>query len=84
MITSAEIRDELARIFHSLLDDPQFIYESSTKIGDFESWDSFAQINLIIEVESRFLIEFDSEEIGALTSIHLIEEAVNSKLNQRG
>jgi len=51
-------------------------------MGSLESWDSFAQINLIIEIESTFEIEFDSEEIGILLSVEAIEGAVRLKLKE--
>ena len=46
-----------------------------------ESWDSVQHINLIVELEQRFNIDFEPEEIAEMISLDRIESAVFSKVN---
>jgi acyl carrier protein len=77
-----KISEKLLEVFKTVLEEPNFEYIPTTSMGSLESWDSFAQINLIIEIESTFEIEFDSEEIGILLSVEAIEGAVRLKLKE--
>jgi acyl carrier protein len=44
-------------------------YRSDLKIGDIEQWDSVAHLDLMSEVEQGFGVQFDLDEITALTSL---------------
>jgi len=79
--SSENVLDSLRKIFTAVLDDPDFVFSREAKLGQSESWDSFAQINLIIEIESTFNVEFDSDQISELTSVELILNALLSKLD---
>ncbi len=81
MSSSENVLDSLRKIFTVILDDPNFVFSREAKLGQSESWDSFAQINLIIEIESAFNVEFDSDQISELTSVELILNALLSKLD---
>jgi acyl carrier protein len=41
-----------------------------------EGWDSLAQINIIVTVESEFGVAFSAEEMHGLNSVHAICEAL--------
>jgi acyl carrier protein len=82
VLPNDEISDKLLEVFKNVLEEPTFEYIPTTSMGSLESWDSFAQINLIIEMESTFEIEFDSEEIGILLTVEAIEGAVRLKLKE--
>ena len=45
-------------------------------------WDSMSSLNLIVELEQEFNIEFDPEEIETMTSLDLIESRINQILNK--
>ena len=81
MSSSENLFDSLRNIFTTILDDPDFVFSRDAKLGQCDSWDSFAQINLIIEIESTFNVEFDSDQISELTSVGLILNALLSKLD---
>ena len=49
-----------------------------------EKWDSMAQLNLVVELESEFDVSFEPEEIGAMTDFETVfrfvqEKALNCK-----
>jgi acyl carrier protein len=46
-----------------------------------ESWDSVAQINVIISVESEFGVSFSVEELHSLNSVEKIRSAVEVALD---
>jgi len=44
-------------------------YRSDLKIGDIEQWDSVAHLDLMSEIEQKFGVRFDLDEITTLTSL---------------
>lgn len=47
--------------------------------GDLPSWDSFAQVGLISEVETKFDVAFDVEEITMFETLRDIHDAILMK-----
>lgn len=47
---------------------------------DCDKWDSLRHLNLIVELESEFGVEFDPEEIAEMKSIEDIERLLKQKL----
>ena len=45
-------------------------------------WDSMSSLNLIVELEQEFNIEFDPEEIETMTSLESIESRINQIINK--
>ena len=45
-----------------------------------EKWDSMAQLNLVVELESEFDITLEPEEIGEMTSFDDIVRILNRKI----
>jgi len=77
-----EVFNSLRSVFISVLNDPAINFDLDTRLGQTEGWDSFAQINLIIEIESTFGVEFDSDEFSELTSVEKILNSLSNKLDQ--
>lgn len=48
-------------------------------IGDFDSWDSMAQLQILNEVEDAFDISFDPEDLMDLEDVNDIVKAVEAK-----
>ena len=44
----------------------------NTKFDNFESWDSLAQIRIILEIENKYKIKFNLSKIIDLKSVNLI------------
>lgn len=84
MSSADEIYHRLHDVFLEVLEDPQFSMDPTTKMGDVESWDSFAHINLMLAIESEFEVEFDSDEIGTLLSVGDISTALHRRLDITG
>ena len=74
--------DRFKTVFLSVIDNPTIVFDESLKLGETDGWDSFAQINLIIAIESSFDVEFDSDEISELVSVEKISKSLADKLQQ--
>lgn len=44
-----------------------------------EKWDSMAQLNLVVELESEFDISFEPEEIGAMIDFDTVASFIQEK-----
>ena len=67
-----------------VFNDADFQLRPDLKMDDIAEWDSFNHINLMIAIESEFGIEFDSDELGKLTSVADIGAAVQNRLASAG
>ena len=54
--------------------------KSESTIGDFHSWDSLGQLNILQMVQEQFGIEFDFEEMMDMENVNDIIKSVESKL----
>ena len=48
---------------------------------NFDKWDSLTHINLIVEIENEFDIDFDPEEISEMIDFEKVSSIVADKLN---
>ena len=49
-------------------------------VGDFPSWDSLGQLNILQSVQDEFEVEFEPEEMMDIEDVNDIIKAVESKL----
>ena len=79
-MSQKNVQDRLREVFVETLIDPSFQMELSLKMGDVETWDSFAHINLMLGIEGEFGVEFDSDEIASLLSVGQILAALQRRI----
>ena len=80
-VLSSEVEGIIKNIFFEVfpnLSEKEFSWNKEQK--DYESWDSFAQLNLITFVESKFDITLSLEESIDIKSAHDLLECVRSHL----
>ena len=80
-VLSSEVEDIIKNIFFEIfpnLSEKEFSWDKEQK--DYENWDSFAQLNLITFVESKFNITLSLEESIDIKSAHDLIECVRSHL----
>lgn len=80
-VLSSEVEGIIKNIFFEVfpnLSEKEFSWDKEQK--DYESWDSFAQLNLITFVESKFDITLSLEESIDIKSAHDLLECVRSHL----
>lgn len=72
--------ERLRNVFSKVLDiDPMLINEKTT-IDDISEWDSMKHMELIVETEKEFNVEFMPHEIILLNTVERIMSSLNSKI----
>lgn len=75
-----EILSKLRDIFRDVLDNEEITLAETTSANDIEEWDSLANVQLIVEVESEFGIRFTSTEIMSWKNIGDWISCIDSKI----
>lgn len=65
--------------FHTALGRPDLVLDGASTMESTEGWDSFAHINLVLALEDRFSVEFESDEIPELNEMSRIVEALRAR-----
>lgn len=78
-----QIYKQLTEIFRDLFDDDSIVLSPETTAKDIEEWDSFNHINLIVAIESRFQIKFQTAELEAMHNVGELAETIERKLNAK-
>ena len=75
-----EVKDKVFEIIAGVLEvQPSEITLNST-VGDFPTWDSLGQLNILQSVQDEFEVEFEPEEMMDIEDVNDIIKAVESKL----
>jgi acyl carrier protein len=67
-----KIREIIADVTHTSIDD----VDERTSCETMDLWDSVAQINVIIAIESEFGVLFNVEEMYSLNSVQKLRRAI--------
>lgn len=62
----------VAEVLRDVFDRPDLQVHESLSHHDVATWDSFSHITLVVALEETFAVEFDGEEIAALTDVAAI------------
>ena len=79
-----DIYAQLTTIFRDLFDDDNLVLTPGLTAADVPEWDSFNHINLIVAVESRFHIKFQTAELESMQTVGHLADLIQSKLSQQG
>jgi len=79
-----DIYDQLTVIFRDLFDDDNLVLTPGLTAADVPEWDSFNHINLIVAVETRFKIKFQTAELEQLHTVGHLVDLVAAKLAAQG
>jgi acyl carrier protein len=80
----ADIYSQLTAIFHDLFDDDTIVLTPELTAADVPEWDSFNHINLIVAVEQRFKIKFQTAELEQLHTVGHLADLIAEKLAAQG
>lgn len=75
-----EIKDKVFEIIANVLSVNASEITLESTVGDFPSWDSLGQLNILQSVQDEFEIEFEPEEMMDIEDVNDIIKAVESKL----
>jgi len=81
---SAEIYAQLTVIFHDLFEDNTLVLTPQLTAAAVPEWDSFNHINLIVAVEQRFKIKFQTAELEQLHTVGHLATLIQQKLAAQG
>jgi acyl carrier protein len=76
------IHDELRMIFASVFEEDDIQLTDQTSAKDIPLWDSLHHVLLISELEEKFNIEFDLEELTSFNNVGDIKASIQAKLNE--
>jgi acyl carrier protein len=68
-MNSETVRPRLNAIFQDIFDDPSLEINDQMIAADVEGWDSLSHINLIVEVEKKFKVKFNTAEVRGLKNV---------------
>ena len=78
-----QILEKLADIVRDVLDDEGIVISPSTTAEDVKGWDSANHINIIVSVETRFKVKFNTAEIERLRNVGDFIAAIQRKLSPK-
>lgn len=71
--------EQLKEVFVRVLDvDPSSVNERTT-IDNLDEWDSMKHLELVMEIEKEFHVEFQPHEIILMNSVKLIMDKLQAK-----
>ena len=79
-----EIYEQLTGIFHDVFDDDTLTLTPEMTAASVPEWDSFNHINLIVAVESRMGIKFQTAELESMNTVSHLVELIEKKLQAQG
>lgn len=68
---------DLKKLFH---DELKINVNEKSKIYDYKKWDSLGNFNLLLSIEKKFRIKFNSKEFNQLNSFNDILKVVKKKI----
>jgi acyl carrier protein len=80
----SDIYDQLTVIFRDTLDDDTLVLTPNLTAAEVPEWDSFNHINLIVAIESRFKIKFQTAELEELHTVGHLADLIAKKLAAQG
>ena len=68
---------QVKEVLSAIIDVPVEQILDGASMDDLESWDSLAQMNLVIALEEEFQITIPDDEVGTMLSLQLIMSLLN-------
>jgi acyl carrier protein len=79
-MSESEIYQALNDIFRNVLEDDSISLRPDTTADDVEGWDSMNHIFIVVEIEKRFGIKFQSAEMEELKNVGELVALLVAKL----
>jgi acyl carrier protein len=82
IVNRDQILAEVAQIVRDVLELPALTVTDATTANDVESWDSFNQVNIVVGVEARFGVKFQTAEFETLRNVGMLVTLIQKKLER--
>jgi acyl carrier protein len=79
-LLDSEQYDKLSGIFKTLFNRPDLELNNNLSAKDVPGWDSFNHVNLIINIEEEFGVQFSNEEVGGMQNVGNLKNLLASKI----
>ena len=74
-----EIVSIVNEVFIDTLDNDEVIIDESTKATDVDEWDSLTHIMLVVAIEKKFNVRFNSNEIQSWNNVGEMIDCIQEK-----
>ena len=75
--------EQIRPIFGNILGVPPDEVTMETSRNQFANWDSWAHLQLVMELEAQFTCNFTMDETISITSVRDFMDLINLKITQR-
>ncbi|EKD55802.1 MAG: hypothetical protein ACD_59C00033G0010 [uncultured bacterium] len=75
-----EVMEKLTRIFCEVFDDDTIKIDVHSTANDVEGWDSLSHVNLIVSIEKRFKIKFETKELLTFKNVGDLRNSIEKKI----
>lgn len=75
-----KIYEGLNEIFRDVFDDDSLVVTETTTAADIEEWDSLANINIIVSIESEFNVKFNMDEISSIKNVGEMAKIISERM----
>ena len=79
-LLDSEQLEKLSRIFRILFNRPDLELNDNLSAKDVPGWDSFNHVNLIINIEEEFGVQFTNDEVGGMQNVGSLKTLLASKI----
>lgn len=76
-----EIWQALTQVFHDVFDDDEIVIGDETTADQVEDWDSITNVELIVSIEERFGIRFNTGEVAGLENVGQMVSLIEARLS---
>lgn len=83
-MTQQDIYRDLTGIFRDILDEDTLELRPGLTAAEVPEWDSFNHINLIVAIEAKFGIKFQTAELESMQTVGHLADLIQAKLAARG
>ena len=81
-MTYEAIMKDVQVILREIMENDSLVITDNTNSDEVEEWDSLTHIQLVVEIEKHFKINFTSDEIGGYENIGEMCKGIEKKLNK--
>ena len=75
-----DIMAELNSVFRNVFNNRDIVVNAETTAADIRAWDSLTHMNLVVEIENYFGVEFNFEEVVEFKNVGDMVLAIQNKL----
>ncbi len=69
--------EKIQPIFRDIFDDEELVVTEETTAADVDDWDSFAQMQIVMGIESMFGIKFSTDEVTGFKNVGDVVQAID-------